>query len=87
MESKDRTAVLFPNERKREGKKDPDFTGSVTLGGVTYWLSGWRNQDKNGKHYLSMKIGDAKAGAKKDDARPAKQSDRDAFEIDDSIPF
>jgi len=61
----EKRGVLYPNDRKRDGKKDPDFTGNVTIGGKTYWLSAWKEESKNGNRYLSLKIGDEK-GAKKD---------------------
>ena len=84
MEQKDRTAVLFPNERQREGKQDPHFTGSLTLGGVTYWLSGWRNKTDAGKHYMSLKIGDVKVAVKKapaEDRRPAPPTEDDGWTL------
>jgi hypothetical protein len=36
---------IWRNERKREGKQDPDFTGSLNVGGVEYWVNAWRKKE------------------------------------------
>lgn len=40
---------VFRNNRKREGKKDADFAGSATVGGVEYWVDMWTKPPKDGK--------------------------------------
>lgn len=40
--------TLSKNTNKREGKKDADYTGSVNVNGVEYWLNGWVQNGKNG---------------------------------------
>jgi len=38
--------ALFDNSgKKREGKKDPDFSGPINVGGVDYQLSAWENEN------------------------------------------
>lgn len=37
----DNSGSVFRNNRKREGKKDADFAGSATVGGVEYWVDMW----------------------------------------------
>lgn len=37
----DNSGSVFRNTRKREGKKDADFAGSATVGGVEYWVDMW----------------------------------------------
>jgi hypothetical protein len=45
--------VLFANEEKRRGKKDPDMRGSLQIDGNKYWIDVWWNEhDKKGE-YLS----------------------------------
>lgn len=47
------SGALFKNDRKREGKKDPDYTGSVEVDGVGYWIDAWiKNKDTPGKKTL-----------------------------------
>jgi len=33
---------IWPNRKKREGKKDPDFTGSINVDGHDYWIDAWK---------------------------------------------
>ena len=42
MEQKnfDNSGSLFVNDRKAT-EKQPDYKGSITIGGQKYWLSGW----------------------------------------------
>jgi hypothetical protein len=48
--------VLFKNEKKREGKKDPDYQGQLTVDGKEYWLVSWVNTSKDGtKKFMSIK--------------------------------
>jgi hypothetical protein len=54
MSTPDRFA-LFVNDRKTEDT-DPDYTGSLTINGVEYFLDGWRGRTKAGKPMLSGRI-------------------------------
>ena len=36
--------AVWPNDRMRDGKQDPDFTGSINVDGVEYWLNGWKRK-------------------------------------------
>jgi hypothetical protein len=40
--------VLFKNKDKRPDKKDPDYRGHATIGGVEFWLDSWINEPKSG---------------------------------------
>ena len=35
---------LWANDKMREGKKDPDLTGSLNVEGVEFWVSGWKRK-------------------------------------------
>lgn len=49
--------VLFSNsDRKRDGKRDPDYTGKIDVGGTEYFLDAWINASKDGKKYMSLKV-------------------------------
>jgi hypothetical protein len=80
------TGILARNERK-EQDNHPDFTGTINVGGVDYWLSAWTKDGKPGSKMegrkffsLSVKPKDAPAPAK---AAHARKPVRD----DDDIPF
>lgn len=59
-EQRDNSGVLFRNNRKREGRKDPDYSGSVMVNGKDYYLSAWVKDGQQGKFFslsLTMKKG------------------------------
>ena len=58
--------VLFNNDRK-ETEKHPDFSGSINISGVEYFLSAWKKRSKNGTTFLSLSIGNKK------DVQPSQQ--------------
>jgi len=74
-QQKDMSGSLFKNKKKR-GPKDPDSTGSMTVDGVEYWLSGWTNETKDHEKYVAFKI------RPKDDQQSSGRS-----VDDDDIPF
>lgn len=53
MQQKDNTGVLRKNKRK-ERPTHADCTGSATIDGVRYWLSGWTNTDEEGEKWLKL---------------------------------
>jgi len=50
------TGVLFPNNKKQEGSKQPDYNGSCEIEGKTYEIAGWKRQSNAGKPFLSLKL-------------------------------
>lgn len=79
------TGVLFRNEEKREGKRDPDYRGSAEVGRTQYWLDGWINEKKGGGKYLKLKFNPKQAKSVQG-AVAHKAAAPDDFEADD-IPF
>lgn len=44
------TIVLYPNDRMRAGKQDPDYTGTlVDANGNEHWLSAWVKTSAKGE--------------------------------------
>ena len=44
--------ILFPNTRMREGKRDPQWTGTLTdANGQEYWLSVWEKSGAKGDFF------------------------------------
>ena len=75
--------ALFRNENKDPNDdKDRDYSGSVNVDGVEYWLSGWIKTSKNGRKYLSLSV-----KTKDTQPKPAARERSRADDLDDSVPF
>ena len=70
---------LFP-ARSKKTEKSPDFSGSMKVNGIEFWLSGWNSKSAGGKEYISLAVGNEKQG--RPAAAPAPSSD-----LDDDVPF
>jgi hypothetical protein len=78
----DNSGALFKNDRKAD-ERDRDYSGSITVAGVEYWLSGWIKEGRNGKFLsLAVKPKDAPAGKPK-----PKANETAAASFDDGIGF
>ena len=75
------SGALFKNTKMREGKDDPQYTGSINIDGKDYWLDAWVKESKDGKKYFSLRprAKDTKP------APPARQ--RSPGDDDEEIPF
>lgn len=76
--------VLFANEEKRRGKKDPDMRGSLEIDGNKYWVDVWWNEhDKKGE-YLSgnLKLQEEQSPQQRNQSRNSGRRD----ERDDDPP-
>ncbi|MGC2303508.1 hypothetical protein [Candidatus Binatus sp.] len=84
------SGIVSANKRKRQGKKDPDISGSLDnvvcphcSRASNFWLSGWLNETDKGKFYgLSVKPKDS-ANSSRTSARPATSP----APMADDIPF
>ena len=77
------SGFIGTNKRKREGKKDPDIQGTCEVGGVEYWISGWRNSKGYG---LKFKAKEQGRGGQRKPAPSPTPAPSDSFD-DDEIPF
>lgn len=48
--------VMFVNDRKQEGDRKPDRTGTLNVEGVEYFVDGWIKQPQNGNPFLSLSL-------------------------------
>jgi hypothetical protein len=71
------SGALFKAEKKSE--KHPDYTGSLNVDGVDYFISSWLKTSKSGTKFMSLSV--TEKGAKTD-SKPAA-----ATHVDDEIPF
>jgi len=73
--------VLYRNENK-SSDNHPDYSGSVNVGGVDYWLSGWlKESKKDSKKFFSLSVRPKTDAAPKPVNRPKKSSDFDDLEV------
>jgi hypothetical protein len=81
------SGMLARNEN-RKTDSHPEYTGTLNVDGVDYWVSAWVNEGKpggkmEGKKYFSIKI-NRKEQSGGSVSRPAPTGFRDDF---DDIPF
>lgn len=85
----DNQGVLFKNEKKREGKRDPDYNGQITIDGKEYWLTSWINTSKDGsKKYMALKakLKEAKTASAVEEVQKYFPGAK-GLPFDDSVPF
>lgn len=89
--------ALFKNNRK-EQDNHPDYTGSINVGGVDYWLSAWLKEGSKGKFFsISVKPKEEQRvstgrhsyqpGGKVQREDPISTGRPRNDDLDDSIPF
>jgi len=48
------SGVLFKNDDKREGKRDPDYRGNAEVNREQFWVNAWIKSSKDGRKYMSL---------------------------------
>lgn len=75
FQQKDNSGALFKNTDRR-GDTDPDYRGSITVGGVEHWLNAWIKTSKAGARYMSLS---AKPKVEAPDRSRSRADDLDDF--------
>lgn len=74
--------TLFRND-ERKHDRSPEYSGSLNVDGVEYWLNGWvQESKKSGRRFFSLTVR-AKDEAKE---KPQRQAQA-APDFDDPLPF
>ena len=84
---------IWKNDKKREGKQDADFSGSLNVNGVEYWVNAWKRKEgaADKAPALSFSIrpkedqGQQPAAPKRADPISSGRSLK--ADMDDDIPF
>jgi hypothetical protein len=83
---------IWPNKKKRPDKQDADFTGSINVNGVEYWLNAWKRKEGASPDSPSLsftvrpKDGQSEQPAPKK-ADPISTGRGRNADMDDDIPF
>ena len=77
---------IWKNDRMRDGKQDPQFTGTLNVEGVEYWISAWKRKAgaKSGSPALNFTLNRKDANKA---PNPAKQEAPQEEYDDTEIPF
>ena len=51
-EHKEGQGSLFKNDKQND--RQPDFKGTIMIGGTTYEIAAWNRTSQNGREYLSL---------------------------------
>jgi len=90
---------IWPNKKKRPDKQDADFTGSLNVNGVEYWVNAWKRKEGASADAPSLsftvrpKDGQAEQPAPTTQRAAPKRPDPISTgrgrndDMDDSIPF
>lgn len=83
FEPKDGSGSLFKNDR-REKESQPNYKGSIRIGGKDYWLSAWLKDGDKGKWMsLSAEPKDKQGNGQKAPQRAPQRPQQD----DSEVPF
>lgn len=87
-EKRPNTGTLFTNDRKATDSH-PDYTGTLDVAGMEFWISGWKKQGQKGEFIsISVKPKEAKAPDSYDSrkSKPVRVAPQNN-DLEDSIPF
>lgn len=76
--------VLFVNDKKAPGSKQPDRTGSLNVEGVEYFFDGWIKKSAAGAPFMSVSV---KRKDKQPGQAPQQQPQRQAPAPKDASGF
>jgi hypothetical protein len=88
---------IWPNKKKRPDKQDADFTGSINVNGVEYWINAWKRKEGASPDAPSLSFTvrpkdaqqEAPAGQRAAPRRPDPISSGRSLraDLDDDVPF
>ena len=55
FEQRENSGALFVNDKKSH-EKQPDFTGTINVGGLDFYISAWKKQGASGVKFMSLAV-------------------------------
>lgn len=81
MPDRENSGSLSRNQKKDASHPQwPDYQGSIDVGGVGYWISGWIKDGKDGGKFLSLSV-------RPKEERVSAPASREPSPEADSMPF
>lgn len=75
------SGALFPNDRKGDNERAPDFTGTCEIEGTEFRMAGWKRVSRAGRAFISIKFEDAAEFNARRQEQLAAAEGADALEI------
>lgn len=75
FEQRDMGGVLFKNDRKQEGDRQPDYKGNCLINGSAFEIGAWIKDTAKGGKLMSLKF-----------SPPFKKSDPGAYQKPPQVP-
>lgn len=88
-ETKDNSGTLFKNEKKQNANQ-PDYDGTVLVGGVEYRIAAWIKAANSGRKFMSLAFTpkqEPQAAPARQPARQAPRRDTPIDDMDRDVPF
>ena len=81
------TGALFSNKDAKRNDRDPDYKGSLNVGGQEYWVSSWIKVSKAGAKFMSLSVKPKDAPQSKPAPKAPPKGGSGFDDMDDDIPF
>lgn len=78
--------ILFRNDKKAEGSKQPDYQGNAEVNGKKVEIAGWIRTSKTGKKFLSLKFQEPRQMQAGDSDTAPRKKDHFA-DLEDDVAF
>jgi hypothetical protein len=78
---------IWKNDKMREGKQDPEFTGSLNVDGVEYWVKAWKRKEGASARAPALSFKVEPKEDKRSAPAPARIARPSSADMDDEIPF
>ncbi|MEY4433318.1 MAG: hypothetical protein RLZZ44_1452, partial [Bacteroidota bacterium] len=84
----EKIGAVFPNTKKRDGKDDPDMSGTIVFDGTEWNVSGWKRiSNKTGQEFTSLAAREKKQYDDNSNQSQYQKNGASGDILDDEMPF